>query len=48
LYELFQSIHRAASAVLVGLICVHVAGALKHLVLDRDGVFFRMVPRRSS
>jgi cytochrome b561 len=29
-------------------ICIHIAGALKHLLLDKDGVFFRMLPNRSS
>jgi cytochrome b561 len=48
LYELFQGIHHAASEVLVIVIAIHIAGALKHLLIDRDGVFFRMLPRRSS
>jgi len=48
LYELFQGIHHAASEVLVIVICIHIAGALKHLLLDKDGVFFRMLPNRSS
>ena len=48
LYELFQGIHHAASEVLVIVICIHIAGALKHLLIDKDGVFFRMLPRRSS
>jgi len=47
LYELFQGIHHVAADVLVIAVCVHIAGALKHL-LDRDGVFFRMLPPRSS
>lgn len=48
LYELFQGIHHAASEVLVIVICIHIAGALKHLLIDRDGVFFRMLPGRSA
>jgi cytochrome b561 len=48
LYELFQGIHHAASEVLVIVICIHIAGALKHLLIDKDGVFFRMLPGRSS
>jgi len=48
LYELFQGIHHAASEVLVIVICIHIAGALKHLLIDKDGVFFRMLPRRLS
>ena len=42
LSELFFSIHGAAVWVLVGLVALHVAGALKHLLIDRDGVFQRM------
>ena len=48
LYELFQGIHHAASEVLVVVICIHIAGALRHLLINRDGVFFRILPRRSS
>ncbi|HTS53286.1 MAG TPA: cytochrome b [Burkholderiales bacterium] len=46
LYELFQGIHHAASEVLVIVIGIHIAGALKHLLIDRDGVFFRILPGR--
>ena len=48
LYELFQGIHHAASEVLVIVIVIHVAAALKHLLIDKDGVFYRMLPGRSS
>ncbi len=48
LYELFQGIHHAAADVLVIVICIHIAGALRHLLIKRDGVFFRILPRRSS
>lgn len=48
LYDLFQGIHHTASEVLVIVICIHIAGALKHLLINRDGVFFRMLPGRSS
>ena len=48
LYDVFQGIHHTASEVLVVVICIHVAAALKHLLIDKDGVFFRMLPSRSS
>ena len=48
LYELFQGIHHAAADVLVIVIAIHIAAALKHLLIDKDGVFYRMLPGRSS
>jgi cytochrome b561 len=48
LWELFQGIHTAASEVLVIVIAIHIAGAFKHLLIDKDGVFYRMLPGRSS
>ena len=42
--ELLFNVHGAAVWILVFLILLHVAGALKHLILDRDGVFQRMLP----
>jgi cytochrome b561 len=48
LYELFQGIHHVASDVLVAVIAIHVAAAFKHLLIDKDGVFYRMLPGRSS
>jgi cytochrome b561 len=47
IYALFNTIHVVTSYVLVGLIALHVAAALRHLYL-RDGVFKRMWPQRSS
>ncbi len=48
MWELFQGIHQAASEVLVIVIAIHVAAAFKHLLFDKDGVFLRMLPGRSS
>lgn len=48
LYELFQGIHHVASEVLVVVIVIHVGAALKHLLIDKDGVFHRMLPGRST
>jgi cytochrome b561 len=41
---LMSTLHFSAACVLGGLIALHVAGALWHL-LRRDGIFFRMWPR---
>lgn len=42
LAELFFSAHGIIVWVLVGLAALHVAGAFRHLLIDRDGVFQRM------
>lgn len=44
LSEQFFSVHGVIVWILVGLVTLHVAGALKHLLIDRDGVFKRMWP----
>lgn len=44
--EKIFSIHGAAAWVLVALVTLHAAGGLKHLLIDRDGVFQRMWPGR--
>jgi cytochrome b561 len=50
LKELMSQVHYATAIVFMALIALHVAAALKHLALDRDGVFQRMWtwPPRSS
>lgn len=40
--ERFFGLHGALGWVIVALVLLHVAGGLKHLLLDRDGVFQRM------
>lgn len=40
--KLFFEIHEITVWVLVGLVVLHVAGGLKHLLVDRDKVFQRM------
>ncbi|MEO8079211.1 MAG: cytochrome b [Caldimonas sp.] len=42
--ELFFGIHGALAWALVAVVALHAAGALKHLLVDRDGVFRRMWP----
>jgi cytochrome b561 len=45
LRELFVGFHHTIAVVLIVLIVLHVLAALKHLLIDRDGVFQRMLPR---
>jgi cytochrome b561 len=40
----FAAVHRVAALVFAVLIGIHAAAALKHLLLDKDGVFQRMLP----
>ncbi|HEY2560130.1 MAG TPA: cytochrome b [Caldimonas sp.] len=46
--ELFFTAHGVLLWTLVPLVALHVAGALKHLLIDKDGTFWRMwfAPRR--
>lgn len=42
LAEIFFTVHSVTAWILVGLISLHVLAAVKHLVIDKDGVFQRM------
>lgn len=46
LRELFADIHGTLAIVLAVLVVIHVLAAIKHLAIDRDGVFRRMLPKR--
>ncbi len=43
LYTILQRSHEWIGFALLGLVALHVAGALKHLLIERDGVFSRML-----
>ena len=43
-YDLLQGIHGVTAALLIALIVIHVLAAFKHLLVDRDKVFQRMLP----
>ncbi|MES0875232.1 cytochrome b [Sinimarinibacterium thermocellulolyticum] len=43
-----ESLHWALNKLLLGVVTVHVAAALKHHYVDRDGVLLRMLPRLPS
>jgi cytochrome b561 len=46
IYDFLQGIHGVTASLLIALVTVHILAALKHLVIDRDGVFQRMLPGR--
>lgn len=46
LYGIFNNVHVATSFIFVALIALHVAAAFKHLLVDRDAVFRRILPGR--
>lgn len=48
LKDICSQVHYATVWILMGLIAIHVAAALNHLLIERDGVFGRMWPARSA
>ncbi len=48
LKEFFSAVHYGTAWIFMSLIALHVAAAMKHLLLDRDAVFARMWPRARS
>jgi cytochrome b561 len=48
LKEFFSAVHYGASWLLAMLVAAHVAGAIKHALLDRDGSLRRMLPARQG
>jgi cytochrome b561 len=44
LKEFFSAVHYSAAWCFMVLIGLHIAAALKHRLVDRDGVFARMLP----
>jgi cytochrome b561 len=44
LRDLFKSFHDLIAVLLIILIAIHVLAAFKHLFVDKDGVFQRMIP----
>jgi cytochrome b561 len=45
LKSLFSAVHLALAWIFMTLIAVHVSAAVKHVLVDRDRVFWRMWPR---
>jgi cytochrome b561 len=46
LAELIKPFHELSAFAMVGLVLLHVAAALKHQLIDRDGLMGRMLPGR--
>jgi cytochrome b561 len=44
LKDLFGALHLGTAWLLMAVIAIHVGAALKHLLVDRDGIFQRMWP----
>jgi cytochrome b561 len=44
LKELTSQVHFVTACILITLVVLHIAAALKHRFIDRDGVFERMFP----
>lgn len=44
--ECLKALHMVAAYTLAGLIALHIAAALKHQLIDRDGLLRRMLPGR--
>jgi cytochrome b561 len=44
IYSLLQGVHGVTATLLVALVALHILAALKHLLIDRDRVFQRMLP----
>lgn len=42
--DLFKEVHEALNWALLVLVGLHVAGALKHVIIDKDGTLRRMLP----
>jgi len=47
LKHLFEEIHETLAKALIALALLHVAAALKHQFMDRDGLIWRMLPWRA-
>lgn len=48
LAELIKPVHAASAFALAGLVLLHVAAALKHHWIDKDGLLLRMMPQRKA
>ncbi len=44
IYDILQGIHGTTAMLLIALVVIHVLAALKHLLINRNNVFQRMLP----
>jgi cytochrome b561 len=47
LEERFESLHESLANLLIALVVLHVAAALKHQLVDKNGLLFRMLPGKA-
>lgn len=47
LSDLMFQVHQTIAFIIIGLLCLHIAGAIKHHFCDKDAVLRRMLPWRS-
>jgi cytochrome b561 len=45
-YDFLQGVHGVTATLLIALVVIHVLAAFKHLLVDRDKVFQRMLPEK--
>ncbi|MDP1615708.1 MAG: cytochrome b/b6 domain-containing protein, partial [Methylococcales bacterium] len=45
--DLMFQVHKTIAFIIIGLLCLHIAGAIKHHFWDKDAVLRRMLPWRS-
>ena len=48
IYDFLQGIHGVTAGLFIALIAIHVLAAFKHLLVDRDNVFHRILPGGSQ
>lgn len=46
-HQLFETLHGIGGWMFIGLIALHIVGALKHHIIDKDSTLGRMIPFRS-
>lgn len=47
-YTILSNIHKAGGILMAVLVLAHIAGALKHTIVDRNDLIWRMLPQRRS
>ena len=47
-YEVLSTIHNMGGILMTLLVMAHIAGALKHTIIDRNDLIWRMLPQRRS
>jgi len=45
LKELFKEVHETCAVIMIGLIALHIAAVIKHIVIDKNQIHRRMLPK---